>query len=106
MVKSTLCHWTIETLADCADGLESAADLKELIDGIEIDPLATIEAVRGKLEQELKRRVEMHNLCPECYQPGKRTKTIRCYSNGWSEPAGSWDEPGGEFCEWCGWEEE
>ena len=103
-MRETLCHWTVETLADAMNGVD-AVNLKELVDGIRENPAGVIEAVRGKLEQELERRIEMHNLCPECCWPGKRAKQIRCYSNGWSEPAGSWDEPGGEFCEWCGWEE-
>ncbi len=103
-MKYRVCDWAVETLADCMTGLD-AHNLHELIASIKDEPAGTIAAVLEKLETDLERRVEDEDLCPECYQPGKQHKTVRCFSDGWSEPPGSWDEPGGEYCSYCGWEE-
>jgi len=72
-MKAEHYHWTIETLSDCANGLD-ARNLKDFIDELKLDPLYIMEQVIRKMEADLKQRIKDDDLCPECcskLEPGK-----------------------------------
>ena len=95
-------QWSIETLADCANGLD-AGNLRELIAELREDTLHVAMGVLAALEANLAERVERENLCPNCLTE-LQVKTKLHVSNNWDEPPGSWEEPDGEGCAECGWE--
>jgi len=95
--------WEIETLADCADGLD-ANNLRELIEGLKVDPLYIMQQVIKCMEADLQEKIELNGLCPNCLaemQVRFRTRV----SHGGYEPSGNWMEACGSVCPECGWEE-
>ena len=95
-------QWEIETLADCADGLD-AANLRELIQTLRADGQSVLTGLVDALETNLNQQVEDGSLCPNCFNVLQvRMKTY--HSNGWHEPPGSWEEVDGAYCG-CGYKE-
>ena len=95
--------WTIETLTDCMHGLD-ARSLQELVDMCKLDPDYIMGAAIKQMETELRQRIASDHLCPECLTEMQVQIRI-CTSDGWNEPAGSWEEACGvEVCPQCGYE--
>ncbi len=93
--------WEVETLSDCANGLD-AANLRELIQTLRADGKNVLAGLIVALETMLESMVD-EGLCPNCLSE-LVVKTKMCFSNGWDEPPGSWEEADGSECLECGYE--
>ncbi len=92
--KVTIYSWAVETLSDCKNGLD-AVNLHELIVDLRNDGEAIIAKVIEELTKERDRQVELHDLCPECFQDSLQ-----------ASPPWNPENPSARRCYMCGEEEE